>query len=59
MFGHSSSVLKRCTLAKSLFLLAGNSQNVGITSISISWKISKIHPISDKKKATKSTDSIA
>lgn len=59
MFGHSSSVLKRCTLADSLFLLAKNSQNVGITSISISWKISKIHPISDKKKATKSTDSIA
>ena len=59
MFGHSSSVLKRCTLAKSLFLLAENSQNVGITSISISWKISKIHPISDKKKAPNSTDSIA
>lgn len=59
MFGHSSSVLKRCTLAESLFLLAENSQNVGITSISISWKISKIHPISDKKKAPKSTDSIA
>lgn len=59
MFGHSSSVLKRCTLAESLFLLAENSQNIGITSISISWKISKIHPMSDKKKATKSTDSIA
>lgn len=59
MFGHSSSVLKRCILAESLFLLAENSQNVGITSISISWKISKIHPISDKKKAPKSTDSIA
>lgn len=59
MFGHSSSVLKRCTLAEGLFLLAENSQNVGITSISISWKISKIHPISDKKKTPKSTDSIA
>ena len=59
MFGHSSSVLKRCTLAKSLYLLAGNSQNVGIKSISINWKISKIHPIFDKKKATKSIDSIA
>lgn len=59
MFGHSSSVLKRCTLAESLFLLAGNSQNVGIKSISINWKISKIRPVSDKKKATKSTYSIA
>lgn len=59
MFDHSSSVLKRCTLAESLFLLAENSQNIGITSISISWKISKIHPMSDKKKATKSIDSIA
>ena len=59
MFGHSSSVLKRCTLAKSLYLLAGNSQNVGIKSISINWKINKIHPIFDKKKATKPTDSIA
>ena len=59
MFGHSSSVLKRCTLAKSLYLLAGNSQNVGIKSISINWKISKIHPIFDKKKATKSTDSVS
>ena len=59
MFGHSSSVLKRCTLAESLFLLAGSSQNIWIKLFSIFWETSKIRPISDKKKATKSTDSIA
>ena len=59
MFGHSSSVLKSCTLAESLFLLAGSSQNILIKLFSIFWETSKIRPVSDKKKATKSTYSIA
>lgn len=42
MFDHSSSVLKRRILAESLFLLAGSSQNVRITPISISWHFIQI-----------------
>ena len=60
MFGHSSSVLKRCTLAESLFLLAENSQNVGTTSIlSVGKSVKFIRFLIRKKRQNQQTLSLS